>query len=64
MEENEMVDSLDIEGLFNNVPLDELTVNLLYQDNDRAPIFRRLTFRTFLQMVAKDVALLNHRGTF
>ena len=62
-----MVVSLDIEGLFTNVPLDEaieLTVSLLYQDDDRAPNFSRPTFRTLLQMVAKDVVLLTHRGTF
>ena len=67
LEEDEMVVSLDIEGLFTNVPLDdaiELTVNLLYEDDDRAPNFSRSTFRTLLQMVAKDVVLLTHRGTF
>ena len=52
---------------FSNVPLDEafdLTVNLLYQDDDSALNFSRSTFRTLLQMVAKDVVLLTHRGTF
>ena len=44
MEDDEMVVSLDIEGLLTNVPLGEaieLTVNLLYQDDDRAPNFSR-----------------------
>ena len=66
LEEDEIVVSLDIEGLFTNVPLDEaieLTVNLLYQDDDRVPNFNRSTFRTVLQMVAKDVVLLTLRGT-
>ena len=67
LEDDEMVVSLDIEGLFTNVPLDEafeLTVNLLYQDDDHTLSFSRSTFRTLLQIVAKDVVLLTHRGTF
>ena len=60
----EMVVSLDIEGLFTNVPLDEaieFRVNLLYQDDDHAPNLSRSTFPTILQMVAKDLPLAQCR---